>query len=73
MNGRNAIKVLSLINELQTKSLEVKILNLEVDTQKTSVRLFLTMSAKFVEFDEANKRVFLIQKYFKPHRNHFRL
>ncbi|WP_415477830.1 recombinase family protein [Acetobacter syzygii] len=46
MNGRNVIKVLSLINELQTKGLEIKILNLEVDTQKASVRLFLTMSAK---------------------------
>ncbi|WP_081105688.1 recombinase family protein [Gluconobacter oxydans] len=73
MNGRNAIKVLSLIDELQIKGLEVKILNLEVDTQKASVRFLLTMSARFAEFDETNKRVFLIQNYFKPHQNHFHL
>ncbi len=49
--GRNAIDVLSLIDELHAKGIGVKILNLGVDTQKASGRLFLTMLAGFAEFE----------------------
>lgn len=49
--GRNAIDVLSLIDELNNKNINVKILNLGIDTQKPSGRLFLTMLAGFAEFE----------------------
>jgi len=49
--GRNAIDVLSLIDELHANGVGVKILNLGVDTQKASGRLFLTMLAGFAEFE----------------------
>ncbi|MCP9319151.1 recombinase family protein [Acetobacter persici] len=49
--GRNAIDVLSLIDELHAQEIGVKILNLGVDTQKASGRLFLTLLAGFAEFE----------------------
>jgi len=49
--GRNAVDVLTLIDELHANGVGVKILNLGVDTQKASGRLFLTMLAGFAEFE----------------------
>ncbi|MFT8420535.1 MAG: recombinase family protein [Gluconacetobacter sp.] len=49
--GRNAVDVLSLIDDLQGRKIGVRILNLGVDTTKPSGRLFLTMLAGFAEFE----------------------
>ncbi|MBS1051126.1 recombinase family protein [Gluconobacter japonicus] len=49
--GRNAIDVLSLIDELTEGDINVRILNLGVDTSKASGRLFLTLLAGFAEFE----------------------
>lgn len=51
--GRNAIDVLSLIDELTDNDIGVRILNLGVDTSKASGRLFLTLLAGFAEFERA--------------------
>lgn len=49
--GRNAIDVLSLIDELTENDIGVRVLNLGVDTSKASGRLFLTLLAGFAEFE----------------------
>ncbi|GAN69350.1 recombinase family protein [Acetobacter orleanensis] len=49
--GRNAIDILSLIDELTENDIGVRVLNLGVDTSKASGRLFLTLLAGFAEFE----------------------